>query len=438
MLLTLIISVITIISFIGFVIYKPTIKFKKISFESFWIISLLGALLLIIFNRVTLLEITDNLFSSSGINPIKLLVIFLSMSGLSIMLEQLGFFKRIASIVLKKAGSSQLKIFIYLYITVSILTIFTSNDIIILTFTPIIIYFAKHAKINPLPLLITEFIAANTWSLMLIIGNPTNIYLASSFDISFIDYFKVMVMPSIIAGLSALLLLYLVFRKDLSKKIEIGEVVIEEVENSFLVKIVLTHLLLCTLLLTVASYLNIEMYLITLIFLISASLFIIIYQKLVLKEKPIYFINTFKKMPWNLAPFVISMFILVIGLNKYDVTKSLNDLLSGFNPIMSYGLTSFLSSNLINNIPMSVLYTNIISHTSISEALFIKKAVYSSIIGSNIGAYLTPIGALAGIMWLKMLKDEEINLSFKKFIKYGALIAIPTIIIVLLVLSIIL
>lgn len=58
---------------------------------------------------------------------------------------------------------------------VAILTIFTSNDIVILTFTPFICYFSKNAKINPIPYLVAEF-AATTYSMMLIIGNPTNIY----------------------------------------------------------------------------------------------------------------------------------------------------------------------------------------------------------------------------------------------------------------------
>ena len=73
---------------------------------------------------------------------------------------------------------------------VAILTIFTSNDIVILTFTPFICYFSKNAKINPIPYLVAEFAAANTYSMMLIIGNPTNIYLATSASIDFISYFN--------------------------------------------------------------------------------------------------------------------------------------------------------------------------------------------------------------------------------------------------------
>ena len=53
------------------------------------------------------------------------------------------------------------------------------------TITGFLIVFCKNAKISPLPYLVSEFCAANTWSMMFVIGNPTNIYIASSFNIDF-------------------------------------------------------------------------------------------------------------------------------------------------------------------------------------------------------------------------------------------------------------
>jgi arsenical pump membrane protein len=52
-------------------------------------------------------------------------------------------------------------------------------------------------------------------------------------------------------------------------------------------------------------------------------------------------------------------------------------------------------------------------------------AVYATVIGSNIGAYLTPIGALAGIMWMQILKEQGVKLSFGRFCFFGILISIP-------------
>ncbi len=53
-------------------------------------------------------------------------------------------------------------------------------------------------------------------------------------------------------------------------------------------------------------------------------------------------------------------------------------------------------------------------------------AVYAAIIGSNLGALLTPIGALAGIMWESLIADRDVKFGYIDFIKYGAAVSIPT------------
>ena len=68
---------------------------------------------------------------------------------------------------------------------------------------------------------------------------------------------------------------------------------------------------------------------------------------------------------------------------------------------------------------MSVLFEQIVASKSLP-------ALYGSVIGSNIGAFITPVGALAGIMWNKILAQYGVKLPFVKFVMYGATVAIPT------------
>lgn len=432
--LTLIICICTVLLVILSILFKPKFRIGSVNIESFWVIASIGALLLLVTNSLSINEVYDALTMSGAMNPIKLLVIFLSMSGLSLMLDTLGFFKVASNYVLRKASHSHTKIFIYLYITVSILTVFTSNDIIILTFTPIIIYFSKRTNLNPIPLLVSQFVAANTWSLMLIIGNPTNIYLASKFGIDFISYLTVMFFPTLITGVFTFGLLYLVFRKTLKEPIKKTYEQTVYLENKFLVYITLIHLILCTLSLSIANYIQIQMHIISLFFLCSNALFLIIYQITKLQAYPSYFLNSVRNMPWNLVPFILSMFMMVIGLNKYGLTKNLFEILNHVPTYVGYGIGSFFTSNMINNIPMSVLFVDVISHATYIYPNQLQSLVYSAIIGSNIGAYLTPLGSLAGIMWLRMLKKEDIDMSFKKFVGYGVMIAIPTMVVALITL----
>jgi len=57
-------------------------------------------------------------------------VLFLSMVFMSIFLDITGFFEYCARLALKFAGSDGKRLFFSLYLTVSLLTVFTSNDII--------------------------------------------------------------------------------------------------------------------------------------------------------------------------------------------------------------------------------------------------------------------------------------------------------------------
>src|SRR5690554_142359 len=433
--LTLIIFICTVLLVILSTLYKPKFRIGSINIESFWVIASVGALLLLLTSSLSIQEVYDALTMSGSMNPIKLLIIFLSMSGLSLMLDTLGIVKVTSNYVFKKAVHIHTKIFIYVYVAVSILTIFTSNDIIILTLTPIIIYFSKRTNLYPIPLLVSQFVAANTWSLMLIVGNPTNIYLASKFGINFISYLQVMFFPTLITGVLTFGLLYLIFRKTLKKPIEKTYEQTVYVENKFLVYVTLAHLILCTLSLAVANYIQLEMHMISLFFLCSNALFLIIYQITRLQAYPSYFLNSVKSMPWNLMPFILSMFIMTTSLNKYGLTKNIFEILNHVPTYIGYGMGSFIASNMMNNIPMSVLFVDVISHATHIYPHQLETLVYSAIIGSNIGAYLTPLGSLAGMMWLRMLKKENIDMTFKKFVGYGALIALPAMVVALVTLS---
>ena len=417
MYVVLTIFIITILLMILAIMFKPSLKIYKFSCQSFWVVTLLGAILIVLFSGIDIKEILTSM-TTGKMNPIKILILFISLSMISISLDELNFFNFLAVKLINKTSGSQYKIFFAIYLMVSLLTIFTSNDIVILTFTPFICLFSRKAKINPIPYLIAEFVNANTYSMLFIIGNPTNIYLASSFDITFTSYLAKMWLPTILAGISTLVVILLLFKKDLSKKIDAIQIDDVSLKNKSLVIINLIILSITTILLVISNYINLEMWAICLTSLIILSVILTIYS-INLKDKT-YITNVYKRLPYNLIPFILSMFILVLSLKEKGVTEILSNELSSISTnivseAFTYSLSSTISANLINNIPMSVLFSNLVTNSS-------EIAIFASIIGSNIGAYLTPIGALAGIMWMTILKKHNINFSFMTFVKYGLLL----------------
>ena len=378
--------------------------------NAYWLIPFVAAVLLIAFDCIGFMEVFDGIIAETAINPLKILVLFLSVTVLSVFLDETGFFRYLANAVLKKAGSSQIKLFTAFYITISIVTVFTSNDIIILTFTPFLCHFSKNVKIDPIPYLFSAFVAANTCGMALIISNPTNIYLATASGIDFLAYLKIMALPTVFAFIAAYFALILLFHKKLKQAVSPNPEKIV-IENKLFFSISFALLFICTMLLAISSYLHIEMWQIA--FLSAVILIVtVLFICFVKRSRPKELAQTMKRIPYQLVPFVLSMFVIVLTLEKYDVTAK----------IAVYGVSSVFFANLINNIPMSVLFSAVLQNVSPSIAT---AGVYAAIIGSNIGAFLTPIGALAGIMWLNVLKKNKIDFTFPRFVKYGIITAIP-------------
>ena len=397
------------------IIIKP--KIWKIS--TYIIPPIIGVIVLIIAQEISFEQIYQSLFNNPLISPLKILVLFLAMTLISTICDCLGIFKFIALKTVKWCKNSQFSLFTVLYFLISILTIFTSNDIIILTFTPFIIYLCHKINVSPIPYLVGEFIAANTASMMLVVGNPTNILIATSFGITFLDYLSHMWYVALAAIVLLYGLLILVFYRKIKDPIVL-DLEEEEVKLSRLPSIVaIAHLIVTTILLAISNYINLEMYLITAVMAGSLLIFMLIYVLISKNEKSV-FKDSFSRLPYSVIPFLICMFIIVECLNLHGYIEQIADVLNKIEPVYSYGVTSFLACNFMNNIPMSLLYSNILTYSSGGNE------VYAAIIGSNLGAYLTPLGALAGIMWLTILKGFDVKFSFLDFMKYGAMFAIPT------------
>jgi arsenical pump membrane protein len=81
---------------------------------------------------------------------------------------------------------------------------------------------------------------------------------------------------------------------------------------------------------------------------------------------------------------------------------------------------------------MTVSFANIMTNLTGTN---LNAAIYATSIGSNLGACITPIGALAGIMWMNILKEKKIKFSFLDFTRYGIIITLFTLAASLLVLA---
>jgi arsenical pump membrane protein len=352
----------------------------------------------------------------------------MSLAYVCISIDHTGFFEYLALRGAKGAGRSGKKLFVYFFFVSSLLTIFTSNDIVILTLTPIICYFAKYTKADPVPYIIGQFFAANIWSMMLYIGNPTNIIVAQAYYLPFIGYTAWMFFPTITAGLSTLLILFILFRKKIPSNLETPIIDPRSaIKDKFGAVFGVVCLASTLVLLSSAAFLRIQLWEITLFFAILILIRDVIHDIRNKKKDSgqrfpsISYAN--RRMPWKIVPFIIGMFILVGALLYSGWVDLLASAISNistniFISVLFIGIVSTLTCNVMNNQPMTILFTNILLNSSLTSS-FLIGGMFALIMGSNFGANFTLIGALAGIMWYKIVQNQDVTISFKQFSKYG-------------------
>lgn len=114
------------------------------------------------------------------------------------------------------------------------------------------------------------------------------------------------------------------------------------------------------------------------------------------------------RMPWTILPFALSMFVLVEGLSEVGwiaiFAKGLHVVTVHYVATV-FGVMgiSILACQLLNNLPMTILFTRILQHPNFNQGeqlseVVVQAAVLGLVVGSNLGACLTLVGSLAGIM----------------------------------------
>jgi Na+/H+ antiporter NhaD/arsenite permease-like protein len=460
---------------------------------------------------------------------------------------------------------------------VSLLPCVVLVQIVILTLTPIIIECCRNLGLDPFPLLMGQFVAANTLSIALIIGNPTNLIIAGAQGITFAEYLKWMLLPAIVAAITCFAALYLYYRKSLSGDASSLSTPQQPSNPWAAVKdrqsaaFGLCVLVVVLVFLAVGPYLELSMATIT-----ATAGILMLVKDLVLDLKkcdgsivnmmkaewrgnpspptqpsttapsapvlvdgraspapriessesqaagastsvatavapsttaftPVFmpaesFVKTpvsdeapvlqqspapsassltagtnesqlqllvrgvMDRMPWKLLPFVVSMFTLVEALSASGwvtlLASSLASATAGSSTVAAsifMLVVSSLACNLLNNQPMSVLFSRAVldpvfinsfaaaaglaaaatedkntpytqaTLAAVRELPAFKACIYSLVAGSNLGANITLIGALAGIMWSSVAKAKGITITYLQFAKVGAVIMIPVV-----------
>ncbi|GAN09330.1 conserved hypothetical protein [Mucor ambiguus] len=115
----------------------------------------------------------------------------------------------------------------------------------------------------------------------------------------------------------------------------------------------------------------------------------------------------FMRMPWSILPFSLGMFILIEALAQEGWVGIFATAMAVFaknyvTAVLGMVFVSILACQLLNNLPMTILFTQIIQHPNFTQHVdsdaTMQGFLLGLIVGSNLGACLTLVGSLAGIM----------------------------------------
>jgi arsenical pump membrane protein len=132
---------------------------------------------------------------------------------------------------------------------------------------------------------------------------------------------------------------------------------------------------------------------------------------------------------WDILAFLFAVYVMAHGLRRAGVVALLTGLYS-HRHLGLIGVVSTLGSALFNNHPMAIL-----NALAIGDLPGARRADYlAALIGGDLGPRLLPTGSLAGLLWLKMLSRAGLNVSLRQFMRVGALVTLPALLVSLLVL----
>ena len=379
------------------------------------IVAIVGGGFMIVAGWATLVDVWQTAQATSGI-----MLFLIGMMIVATVVDEAGFFDWVAGWAIRASRGRGRLLYVYLYLLGAVITIFLSLDVTAIIFTPIVCASVLRLRLKAAPFVFASAFVANTASLTLPVSNLTNMLVYGLLGIDFWSFVRYMALPNLAALAVNLVIFLAVFRADIPDTFNHTELNKRESNQRFLL-VGGVGLTVVVVALLVAGFVGWPLYAVALIGAATLALVGLIFRQVSLA-------TIMRGVAWQLPLFVVGMYVVVIGANRAVLAPLWGDLLrtSAAQPGLGVILLAFVTgvgSNLVNNIPMSLVAITALSTSTASRQLL----SFASVIGTNLGPNVTVFGSLATMLVLTTARRYGVQITPRQYLRIGLLTTPPMI-----------
>lgn len=372
--------------------------------------------------------------------PYHCIVMFFGSAYLCISLEQTGLLRVVASSLVARFAGSPKFLFVLITLLAGILTVFLPDDVVTMAMAPAVCDATREAGLDAHPFMFALFFAANSLSIALVTGNPTNVLVSEAIlvedssgaqrSLSFGEFAAFCSGPAVVGGLVCALVTYVhsvpepavdtgldEHRKDL-ERMGVG-LVATRGYTCFCALRLMIALLLCTF--DWATGLPAFAVIVA----VAASAFAVdvVLDVLFGGGGSTRTSHVLQRMPWELLPFlaVLLMAAECVGrdISLDQIVLPLNGQTAEQLAVLCVGLLSVLTCQVLSSVPMSLLFIRSIVVVQRWSPGVRGAALLAIVAGSNLGGIGTPVGCLGSQMFLRILEDKGVPVTPWQFSRRG-------------------